>query len=302
MATVPSSSRPVLTLAILACLLLLVVSLAAIWFDDGGSPYPATSLRGQAVTIYGGQGVYRYDTLYKATAFRGFDWAGLGVVLPVLGYGVWQYRRGRLQGQLILAGIFIFLGYIYLIGVMGNAFNELFLLWTAVYACGLIGLAVLLSRMAISALPKQLEARFPRRGLAIYLLVLGFVLLFQYLAQIIASYTSGKPPEPLAIYTTLELAALELGLMIPLHFAGAVLLWKRNGWGYILGPALAFAAAMTFIALGIAQALYYYIYQGGSLSEVIMLCCFAAAASLASWFSFYGAQETEAPRQILTSI
>ena len=48
--------RPVLSLSILAMVLLLTASLAGIFFDDGGKPYGFTSLRGEQVEIYGGDG------------------------------------------------------------------------------------------------------------------------------------------------------------------------------------------------------------------------------------------------------
>jgi len=50
--------RPVLFLSVLALVLLLTASLAGILSDDGGQPYVFTSLRGEAVDIYGGEGLF----------------------------------------------------------------------------------------------------------------------------------------------------------------------------------------------------------------------------------------------------
>ena len=113
----------VFVLSITGLLLLSTASLVGIVTDDGGDPYRITSLRGQAVEIYGGHGLYRNDSIAKAVAFRGFDWANLFVCVPLSVLGMLLHWRGRLRGQFLLASVFTYLAYIYLIGVMGNAFN-----------------------------------------------------------------------------------------------------------------------------------------------------------------------------------
>lgn len=276
----------VLGLSVLGLVLVLTASLAGIFSDDGGKPYTFTSLRGQAVEIYGGQGLYQNDSVAKAVAFRGFDWANLSVCLPALVLGIYLYRRRQLRGQLLLAAVFTYFAYIYLIGVMGNAFNIMFLVWTGLFSTGLFGLASLLTDMDISALPGKLETGFPRKGLAVYAVILGLLLLVQYLAQIIPAYAASSPPATLEIYTTLELAALEIGVMVPLHLVGGVLLWKRKAAGYIIVIPLAFAASLTFIALSITQALLYFSFHKGGMFDLIQLMILAAVATGFSWLTF----------------
>ena len=220
-------------LAVLAMILLLAASLTAILLDDGGAPYPFTTPRGEQVEIYGGAGPYQFDNTYKAIAFRSFDWANLAVVLPLFVAGLRLYRRGKFRGQLLLAALFTYLAYIYLIGVMGNAFNALFLVWTALFSVGVFGLCLTLRQMDFAALPAKLAGNFPRKAVAVYVLALGPILLVQYLAEVIAAYTTGNPPASLDHYTTLELASLELGIMIPLHIIGGLALRRGKTWGYL---------------------------------------------------------------------
>jgi hypothetical protein len=272
----------VLVLSIVAMALLLAASLAGIISDDGGQPYDFISLRGEKVEIYGGQGLYRYDNVYKAVGFRGFDWANLVIVLPSFALGVYMYRQGRVKGQLLLAALFTYLAYIYAIGVMGNAFNFMFLVWTALFSIGLFGLFLILAGLDVASLPAKLEANFPRKGLAVYVLVVGAFLLFQYLSEVITAYTRGNPPASLDHYTTPELAAFELGIMIPLHLVSGVLLWRKQAWGYLIAILLTFAAFMTFIALSVALSLFYFSFERGSVLDVIIT---AALAVIATGFS-----------------
>jgi hypothetical protein len=262
--------RIVLLLAILAAVLLFSTSLAAILLDDGGNPYEFTSIGGEAVEIYGGQGIYQFDSVYKAVMFRGFDWLSLLVMVPLFVWGILLYQRGKWKGQLLLASLFTYLAYIYLIGVMGNVFNGLFFAWTALFSVGIFGLIFAIRGMDITVLPVKMGEKFPRKGVAIYVLALGAMLLVQYSAQIIGSYASAIPPSALEHYTTLELAALELGIMVPMHFMAGVLLWKKNAWGYLMSTLLAFAAATVFVALNTALIMLWRMYGLGGFSDIIM--------------------------------
>ncbi len=270
-------------LSVLAMILLLAASLTAIVLDDGGAPYPFTTPRGEQVEIYGGAGPYQFDNTYKAITFRSFTWANLAVVLPLFITGLWLYRRGRFRGKLLLAALFAYLAYIYLIGAMGNAFNALFLVWTALFSIGGIGLRMTLTQIDLAALPARLAGNFPRKPVAVYVLAVGLILLAQYLSEVIAAYTNGNPPASLDHYTTLELASLELGIIVPLHILGGLALWRRQTWGYLAATVLAFVALMVFVSLSISLLLFYLSYgRGGLLDMAITL----GIALVAAGFSF----------------
>jgi hypothetical protein len=271
-----NKKSPVLVLSVLALVLILAISLTAIISDDGGNPYTFTSLRGEDVEIYGGQGLYRYDSVYKAVVIRGFDWANLVVGLPILILGTILYRRGRLRGQLVLAAVFYHFAWNYLIGVMGNGFNSLFLAYSALFSVILFGLFLVLKDLDYASLPKQLEKSFPRKSLSVYTLAAALFLLVNNGAQVVQAYLEGTPPIYLEIYTTLELAALDLAISVPLFTVGALLLWRRKAGGYVITTLFTFVGSMTFLSLGAAQSLLYFSYQRGSVSDIGVLIAFAA--------------------------
>lgn len=269
----------ILVLSITGIGLILIASLAGIMTNDSGDPYLFTSLQGEDIEIYGGEGIYQNDSIYKAVMFQGFDWVGLLIVFPLFLLGIFQYVRGRFQAQLLLGSIFTYLAYIYLIGVMGNTFNSMFLVWTGLYSVGFLGVITILAGIDMSNFMQQIKPSFPRKSLSVYAIALGIFLPIMYLMQIFTAYATTNPPEPLEIYTTLELAALEIGIMAPLHILGGVLLWKKNKWGYILTIFLAFTAGITFMALSVSQILLSFSYQQGGLAEVIQMAVFGVIAS-----------------------
>jgi hypothetical protein len=86
---------PLLVLSILAIALLLLSSVVGLVSDRGGNPYAFTSLRGEAVEVYGGTGLYQYDNSYKAVAFRSFDW----VIVSLTSVGrIWSNLTALSQG------------------------------------------------------------------------------------------------------------------------------------------------------------------------------------------------------------
>jgi hypothetical protein len=122
------------------------------------------------------------------------------------------------------------------------------------------------------------------------MLALALALLFQYLAQILTAYATGRLPASLEHYTTLELAALELGLMVPLHVIGGLLLWRCHAWGYLIAIPLAFTAAMTFIALSVGQVLLHLSFASENLAAILQMVAFALTASVFSLLAFLRAK------------
>ncbi len=276
----------VLTLAVAASVLLFVVSITAIVLDDGGSPYSFTSIQGERVEIYGGAGPYCHDNVYKAIAFRSFDWVSLVVAFPLFWLGIFLYRRGRLLGQLLLAALFTYLAYIYLIGFMGNAFNGMFLGWVALFSLGGFGLFLVISELDFPSLSRKFSGHFPRKPVAVYLFSVAAILTAQYLAEIFTAYLAGVPPVSLDHYTTLELAGVELGIMIPLHILAGVFLWRQKAWGYVLATVLAFAAFVVFIALAISLFLSYFLYGQGNWMDIGITTGIAIVAAVFSLVIF----------------
>lgn len=269
----------VLTLSVAAIALLLTASLIAIFADQGGDAYSFTSLRAEEVQIYGGDGLYQYDNTYKAIIFRSFDWVNLVLVIPLFLLGLFMYRLGKLRGKLLLASLFTYLAYIYLIGVMGNAFNQLFLVWTALLSIGFFGLCITLADTDIASLPGKAGDKFPRKSVSVYIVSVGLILLLQYLAEIFSAYAAGAPPASLDHYTTLELAALELAIMIPLHIVGGFSLWRKQAWGYLIASILAFTSFMVFAALSVSLLLFYYLYGQGNVMDMAITLLIAIVAT-----------------------
>ena len=162
-------AKAVVWLSSLIAVLALVAAAIGLFYQDEGSSFSFTTLRGETVQIYG-QGLYRYDLPITAVGFRAADAITLVLALPLLVISLVLYRRGSLKGGLLLVGVLAYFLYNYGSMASGAAYNSLFLVYVALFSASLFGLVLSLTSFDVQALPAHFLAGLPRRGIAIFLL------------------------------------------------------------------------------------------------------------------------------------
>ncbi len=250
------TSNALVWLGWLIVVLALVAAGTGLFYQDGGKPFQFTTVRGQTVQIYG-QGVYHYDTPIPALSFKMADVVTLFLALPVLVVSLWLYRRGSVKGGLVLCGALTYVLYNYISVAFGAAYNNLFLVYVLLLATSLYALILALLSFDVSALAKQFSARFPRRGIGIYLMASGVLLALVWLVMtILPALLRGQAPDEVWSYTTFMTGILDEGLVAPALIVSGVLLYRRQAIGYLLaGTMLVFTILIGInITLGgIAQ-------------------------------------------------
>jgi len=159
-------AKAVVWLSSLIAVLALVAAAIGLFYQDGGSSFSFTTLRGETVQIYG-QGLYRYDLPITAVGFRAADAITLVLALPLLVISLVLYGRGSLKGGLLLVGVLAYFLYNYGSMASGAAYNSLFLVYVALFSASLFGLVLSLTSFDVQALPAHFLAGLPRRGIAI---------------------------------------------------------------------------------------------------------------------------------------
>jgi hypothetical protein len=193
--------------------------------------------------------VYR-ETDWVIPQNRGQDLVtllALAVLVPVLVAA----RRGSPRATLIWLGLLGYLAYTYTGAAFAYAFNELFLIYVALFALTGAALTAGLSGMDASALRGAFDAGTPRRGVIAFLLIMAVVLCLLWFSQIIPFFTQGKLPEMiiLARTPTVFVYVLDLGVVVPLSLLSAW--WLRNDrpWGFVLAGFVLVKAATMGLAL-----------------------------------------------------
>ena len=235
-------SRPVIVLSILTALLALVQSGVGLFSGGGSGPFDFTTLHDKSVQMYG-QGIYAFDTYFKAPILRGTDAVTFFAAVPLLLVALVLYRSGSLRGGLLLLGALSYLLYNAASIALGVAYNNLFLVYIAYFSACLF--AFILAFRAIDA--RELAARvgpgFPRRGIAILMFVSGLALLFAWLGDILVPLFQGGVPA-IESYTTEVTYVFDLGIITPVAFLTGYLLLRRDSMGYPL-------AALMLVTLAV---------------------------------------------------
>src|SRR6266568_1214551 len=250
------------TLTLLAGVILLLVLVAAatgVFYQTAGTHIDFVTVRGEHAT-YQGSGLYWYDPASVAREGMVWDVIDLCLALPLFAAAIILSQRNALRGRLLLGGMFFYFFYKYMMYATMVAFNPLFLVYVAIFALSAVAFFLNLQGVDVAGLPARFSARFPRRLFIGFTLVMSAALILLWLARIIPYTIAGRFPDELAGMTTLVTQAFDLGIVVPLLLATAILLWRRQAWGYLLaGISLTFGFIMcitlpAWIAVPLIQA------------------------------------------------
>jgi hypothetical protein len=198
--------------------------------------------------------------LFMPSVYRETEWAvpqnrgqdlitllALLMLLPTLAAA----RRGSPRSMLVWLGLVGYLAYTYTGAAFAYGFNVLFPLYVALFAlCGATLIAAL-SALDATAMHKAFDAHAPRRGVAVFLLVMAVVLTLLWTSQIVPFYTRGQLPEMIvkAKTQTVFVYVLDLGVVVPLALLAAWWLWRGQPWGFVLAGFVLVKAATMGLAL-----------------------------------------------------
>lgn len=237
-------SNPFMWLCAVIISLTLIAAGTGLFWEDSGSSFAFSTLRGDTVQIYG-HGLYRYDTILIAIGFKTGDAVTLLLAIPTLIFSLFLYRRGSLRGGLLLTGALTYLLYTYGSMAFGAAYNNLFLVYLALLSANLFGLIFALTSFNLKTLPKNFSHRLPHRRMGIYLILSGAILIFIWLAlSILPALFTGKVPVEVWSYTTIVTFVVDMAIIAPALIIAGYMLLQRAPLGYLLASTL-----LVFIAI-----------------------------------------------------
>ena len=235
----------------LTAILAAVASAAGILLRGDLETRPFTTLRGDAVE-YLTDGAYRFNGINMASEGIGWDLVTLLVIVPALALTLPSLLRGTLRSTLLAAGFLVYFLYQYAEYAVGLAYGPLFPVYVGIIALSVSGLALLLSRVDIAALPERFGPHFPRRAMVAFGLYMAILLGGMWVPLIAGTLTETSVPQ---LYggTTLVVQAFDLGFLVPLGLFTAVTVYRRLPVGYLLSAVVIVKGAS--IALGIVAML-----------------------------------------------
>jgi len=219
-------------LAALIAVLGAIASGAGVFLRGDLATVPYTTVRGEVVDALTG-GIYRFNGLPIASEGVGWDVVTLFLIVPALVLTVPGLWRGSLRAGLIATGLFAYFLYQYAEYAMALAYGPLFLLYVAIFALSLSGIAVLVATIGVAELPERFGPRFPRRAVMGFGIFMAVLLTGMWLPLIARSFGQAVVDQ-LDGGTTLVVQAFDLGFLVPLGLFTAVAVQRRQPIGFVL--------------------------------------------------------------------
>jgi hypothetical protein len=154
-------------------------------------------------------------------------------------------------------------------------FNALFLVYTALMSLSLYAFVLSMMEIDVASLPAAFSPSLPRGWIAGLLFAVGGFLALAWLGRVVPPTLQGKAPESLQNLTTMVIQAMDLGLVAPLAVLAAILLLRKNAWGYLLSSVALLKGLTMSIAvstMGLNQL------RLGTSNEVATVAVFTALA------------------------
>ncbi|NLF50382.1 MAG: hypothetical protein GX577_04535 [Leptolinea sp.] len=211
----------------LVILTALITTGAGLFSSGGTGSHSVTNLHNELVELYG-NGIYRFDTHFRAPILRGTDAITLIVALPLLVLAFVRYRKGSLKGTFYLIGMLTYFLYNSASMALGITYNSLFLVYIIYFSASFFSFILAFFSIRFDELPGHIHPSFPHRGAA-YLLFFAGLSVFVWLSEILGPLFNGTIyPPGLDTYTTEITFVLDLGIIPPAcYITGFMLLRKR---------------------------------------------------------------------------
>ena len=194
--------------------------------------------------------LYQGNALLRA-GWRGNDLVTLFVALPLFIASIILAARGSLRGRLVWLGMLAYVVYNFAYYLFGAAFNRFFLLYVALVDLAMVALLFGLMQLDGVGMGRQFRASTPARWIAAYMAFVAAGLTAVYGAMSLGFVVTGELPEIVTNtgHLTSIVFALDLTLVVPWFVMGAVLLWQRRAWGYVVATILNVKGAVYMVAL-----------------------------------------------------
>lgn len=263
-----SNKTTITILVFLIAVLSFIAAFTGVFYSLGGEIVEVTTIRGQTLEIMK-SGIYKYNS-YSLVTEGGTAWDAVTLFfgIPILIISLIWFRKDSIRGSILLSGTLSYFFYQYLSYSLGWAFNQYFIVYVVIYSASLIALLLTATAIDVKKLSTLISNKFPRKMISLFLIFVGSFFMIMWLGKIIPPIINDSLPD-LNGQTTLVTQSLDLGLIVPLCFASAILLIKKNVYGYLFSSIVIMKSVTMSLAL-VAMIIIPSIIEGSKLNIIVL--------------------------------
>jgi uncharacterized membrane protein len=221
-------------LVVVMLILALFVSGTGLFSKSGGTSRTVVNAYGDTIKLYG-EGIYRYDSFFRAPIFRGTDFTIFFLVCPLLlAVLVLDVRRRTNRTRLLLLSMTGCVLYYATNIAFGVAYNSFHLVYIALLSSSFFALAAGVFHLDLPSLESASKGTLPLNGLTVFLSLTGLALFVAWLPDILTALKANRPLLLIEQYTTEVTYVLDMGIIAPACLLCVYLLHKKKALGYVL--------------------------------------------------------------------
>lgn len=194
------------------------------------------------------------DNAHVTAAWFGNDLVTLLVASPLLALSIYLSSRGSLRWRLVWLGMLDYALYNTAYYLFGTAFNSFFLLYVILFVLAMMALIFALAKLDVDEIGRRFRAGTPTQWVAGFMVFVAAGLTVVYAIESLRFVFTGQIP-PIITLTgkaTSIVFALDLTLVVPWFVLGAIWLWQRRPWGYVIAAITNVKGAVYMLALSAA--------------------------------------------------
>lgn len=194
--------------------------------------------------------LYR-DNAWVISAWYGNDLVTLIVAVPLFVAALILSIRGSQRAQLVWLGMLAYMLYNYAFYLFGAALNNFFLIYVALFSLSIYALIFAVPKVDVGGTSRRFRTKTPVKWISGYIMLFAVVVCGMWVSQSLSFVASVQIPQIVVDtgHVTNLVAALDLSLQVPFLALGAIWLWKRQPWGYVLAATMMIADTVYMVVL-----------------------------------------------------
>lgn len=201
------------------------------------------------ITSVGGiffEGLYR-DNKLIISVMRSNDMVTLFITVPVMIASLFFELKNSYKARLIWIGTLICVMYNYMFYLYGVAFNRFFLMYVFLFTASAYATIFAFINTDIKLIAEKFSQKTPVKMISGYMMFFSLTLGGLWIGKSVSYLFTGIIPESIVKtgHPTAVVYATDLSILVPAMVLGAILLWKKRAWGYVLSTVM-LAKASTY--------------------------------------------------------
>jgi hypothetical protein len=227
--------------------------------------------------------IFSRDVPMGVGNMRGTALSMLVMAVPLVGVSMVLAARGSLRARFIWLGGLAYIAYNAVLFCFAAHFNSFFLLFTTLLGLSFWAMVTLLQDFDLDAVPAACAA-VPARGVAVYMLVSLGIFAAAWLRDIVPAIATNGLPAGLegTGLTQNPIYVLDFAFTFPTMVIGAVWLWQRRAWGYVVSAMMVIMLTVETAGIAVDQVFGHLHDQSAPLDAVPVMIGFTAAGLVAS--------------------